>query len=76
MFLIVGIQAWNDGTLQHLEQTASNYDEAMSKWHGVLQYAAVSAVPKHSCCVLNSAGVQIAIMTYTHPAAAEETTTE
>lgn len=72
MFLIVEIQTQEDGSFAHLEQTAATYEEAMSKWHGVLQFAAVSNIPIHSCSVINSTGIQIATTNYRHSAKQEE----
>ena len=66
MYIIIELQSYNDGTLGHIVQTASDVNEANSKYHQVLAAAAISQVPVHACTLLDRDGLQIKCETYHH----------
>ena len=67
MFIVLEIQQQQDGTVSILPaQTAETKDEAMSKYHGILQYAAVSTLRRHTCIVMDSSGMYYAKECYEH----------
>lgn len=67
MFIIIEIQeatyGATPGTLIFKEETQN---EALSKWHEILHYAAVSTLYRHSAVVLNTEGKIIARESYMH----------
>lgn len=67
MYLVIEIQKLSDTNIATLVSDHSDRNEAESKFHAVLQYAAVSAVPIHSAVLLNEDGYLIMRETYTHP---------
>ncbi len=70
MYYIVETQENADCTASILTYTETNRNTALSKWHQILQYAAVSTVYVHSCVVLDSELRIIARESYTHIAEA------
>lgn len=44
--------------------TYDNFFDALSKYHTVLAAAAVSAVPTHTCVILNDVGQEIRMDSY------------
>ena len=72
MYIIIELQVANDGTVGNIVQTASTYNEAMSKYHQILAAAAISSVPKHSCVVLTCSGEMVTHECYVHGAAVTE----
>lgn len=55
-YLIVEIQKMVDGTIAHIVETADTQREAESKYHGKLQYAALSDLPCHAVALLDETG--------------------
>lgn len=67
MYLILELQTTNGTTtLVTPVQTAVEKYEAMSKYHGLLQYAAISQVDCHTVVILDEQGRPIARETYFH----------
>ncbi len=71
MFYIVEIQKSAEGAVSHLVQTAPTRAEAESKYHGVLQYAAVSPLAAHSALVFSDEGFPVLHQCYKHAQAEE-----
>jgi hypothetical protein len=67
MYFICEIQVSDNGTAAHIIQTAETRQSAFSKYYGVLQYAAVSELPRHSCIVFDDRGMPVIHETFTHP---------
>lgn len=65
MFFIIELQVNRDSGA-NIVQTADTQQEAMSKYHTVLSFAATSEVDKHSCIVLDDEGRQVARECYIH----------
>lgn len=67
MYIILEIQT-NNGSSSVVTpiQTTEQKNDAMSKYHGILTYAAVSSVQCHTVVVLNEQGVVVAKETYFH----------
>ena len=65
MYSIIELQTTN-GQTAHLYQTAETKNEAMSKFHTVLSYAATSNVTYHACIVMDEEGKYLARECYTH----------
>lgn len=67
MYIILELQA-NNGNVAVVTpiQTAEEKDEAMSKYHGILAFAATSSVQCHTAMVLNERGEVIARETFDH----------
>jgi len=66
MFYIIETQENADGTAGILTFTEQYKNNAISKWHDILHYAAVSSVYKHSCVVLDDSLKVIARESYLH----------
>lgn len=68
MYYILEIQEQRNGTGAVVTpiQTADIKNEALSKYHGVLMYAAISNVFKHTVLMIDGSGQSIAKETYTH----------
>lgn len=69
MYIIVELQTAQDGTCSHLVYTTTNEDEAWSKYHQILSYAAVSSLPAHAAVILSNDGTPIANHCYIHEVA-------
>lgn len=66
MYYIVEIQKSEDGSCTHLVQTADTRNEAESKYHTVLSFAAVSTLAAHSAIVFSDEGFPIFNQCYRH----------
>lgn len=55
-YLVVELQTYADGTVGHIEWDFTSQAEAESRFHAVLSAAAVSEVPVHAACLLDSTG--------------------
>lgn len=77
MFSIIELQT-TDGVTAHIYQTADTKEQAMSKFHTCLAYAAVSEVEYHTCMVVDEKGQYLARECYEHhqPAPEPELDTE
>lgn len=65
-YLVIEIQKNADGTVGNFVWAYTSINEAESKFHSVLAYAAVSTVQVHSCALLNESGYCIKSQSYTH----------
>jgi hypothetical protein len=66
MYYIVEIQENADGTGAMLTYTAPTENEAESKWHDILKYAAISTVYKHTAVIMDNVGRYKQRGSYTH----------
>lgn len=66
MFIVIEIQTNSDGTVGNFVWQYSSLPEAESKYHTVLAAAAISALPKHACVLLNEEGVLFRTQCYEH----------
>lgn len=60
MYFCVEIQTYQGGTGATIVTEHNAKNEAFSKYHTVLSYAAVSDLPAHSCVVLDEEGRTVA----------------
>ena len=65
-YLVIEIQRNADGTIGNFVWTFDTINEAESKYHSVLAYAAVSTVYTHSAVILNETGFCVKSQSYTH----------
>lgn len=65
-FLVVELQKNEDGTLTHLVTSKDEQAEAESKYHEILKFAAVSAIPVHSAVILSEEGFLVKRECYKH----------
>lgn len=70
-YLVIEIQTNADGKIGILTFSYDNRNEAESKYHSVLAAAAISALPMHSCDLLQSDGILLARQSYVHEQATE-----
>ena len=66
MFIVIEFQKGQDGQISSLVSTHDTLQEAESKFHQVLSYAAVSTLPLHSCMILNDKTYVVKTQVYTH----------
>ena len=67
MFLVIEIQTSPADVVSTLVYSYADENQAMSKYHEVLQYAAVSTtLKKHACAVITEEGFHIRHECYTH----------
>ena len=76
MYIILEIQEQEQGSVPAtLTYTAETLDEAKSKYHSILQYAAASTIYRHSAVVIDTNGKYLARECYEHvPQTGEEVT--
>lgn len=65
-YIIFEIQAYADGTVGTLVETADTYNQAKSIYHMKLASAAISSVPIHSVVIMNCDGVVSDQESYRH----------
>lgn len=65
MYSIIELQTTN-GATSHVYFTAPTYEAAMSKYHEILMYAAISNVEFHTCLVVDQYGKYLARECYEH----------
>ena len=58
-YIVIEIQKQTDGKIAPLVTEHDTLNEALSKYHTVLGFAAVSNLPKHSCCVIDEGGYYV-----------------
>jgi len=75
-YLVIEIQTNADGTVGNLVYSYDDRNEAESKYHAVLAAAAISALPMHTCDLIQADGGLLARQCYVHEQAAEEEPTE
>ena len=73
MYYIVELQKFHDGTAANLVTTAEALNEAMSKYYGILQYAAISEVAVHAAVVMDEDGRYVAQNSFRHDKIEEST---
>lgn len=66
MFIAIELQTNSDGTVSMLTDQFQTQNEAESKFHTVLGYAATSALPKHSCVIITEEGFNVRHECYRH----------
>lgn len=66
MYIVIELQKTADGKLTHLETIHATKEEAESKYHTILSFAAVSELPVHSATILNENGCPVMYKSYTH----------
>lgn len=82
MYSVIEIQTWADGTVHEIvvpdkghdpaKTEEENWNDAHSEYHRILQYAAISANPKHGAVILENNCTEIASEYYEHGAGPEE----
>ena len=65
-YLVIEIQTNTDGSVGNLVYAYDNRNEAESKYHAVLAAAAISALPMHTCDLIQADGVLLARQSYAH----------
>ena len=66
MYKIIELQTDN-GVTSHIVHNADDIEHAMSKFHEILMYAAVSELEKHACVVLADNGNPLVKECFEHP---------
>ena len=66
MYVVVELQKSADDTIASLVTTHQTLNDAESKFHQVLSYAAVSNLPLHSCVLLNEDAYVVKTESYAH----------
>lgn len=66
MFYVLEIQENVNNEGSYLITSHNTKEEALSKWHTILSYAAVSQIYLHTAVVINNLGEYIARETYKH----------
>ncbi len=68
MYVVVELQKTDENTIASLVSTHQTLQDAQSKFHQVLSYAAVSNIPLHSCVLLNEDAYVVKTESYSHDA--------
>jgi len=71
MYIVMEIQTNADGSVGTLVSTYAEQNQAESKYHQVLTYAAISNLPVHSCALLSEEGFELRHECYKHEPAPE-----
>ena len=66
MYIVLEIQTNVDGTIGALITQHSSLNDAESKYHEVLRYAAISTLPVHAAVLLTNEGLLLKSERYTH----------
>lgn len=66
MFIVIELQTNPNGTVGNIVSAYPTQDEAFSKYHNILSYAAVSSLPCHAAAILDNKGMQIAAQYFEH----------
>lgn len=74
MYKVIELQT-TDGVTSHIVHDAESVEKALSKYHEVLMYAAISNVEKHACVVLADNGNPMVKEYFEHPKEVIEETT-
>ena len=75
-YLVIEVQTDANGKVSNLVFSYDSQLEAESKFHAVLSAAAISALPMHTCDLIQADGILLARQSYAHEQAAEEEPTE
>lgn len=67
-FVVIEIQTASDGTASVLHSAYSSENQAWSKFHTILSFAAVSELPCHAAVILDNQGSVLGSMQYVHEA--------
>lgn len=70
-YLVIEIQTNSDGTVGNLVYSYDDRNQAESKYHAVLAAAAISALPMHTCDLIQADGILLARQCYEHEQATE-----
>lgn len=65
-YLVIELQTATDGTVSNLVYQFDTQNEAESKFHYILSYAAVSTLPTYSAFIITNEGRVVASSCYTH----------
>lgn len=60
MFFVIELQTNQDGSAANIVTQYTDKNQALSKYHEILHYAAISELPVHTAVVLDEQGRQIA----------------
>lgn len=66
MYIVIEIQTNADGTVGTIVTQWNDRNQAESKFHNILAYAAGSALPVHSAVLLTNDGLLLRNESYTH----------
>lgn len=66
VYIVEELQFNVNNTVGIMTDQFADRNEAESKYHEVLKYAAVSTLPKHSAVLMNEEGFVLKSETYTH----------
>lgn len=66
MYIVIELQTNPNGTVGNIVSSYPTKDEAFSKFHNILMYAAVSSLPCHAAVILDNHGQQIAAQYFEH----------
>ena len=72
MYIVLEIQTNIDGTVGTIINSYHNREKAESRYHEVLMYAAMSALPIHSASLLDNYGICIKNESFIHDKNQEE----
>lgn len=72
MYIVIEIQKSAENTIATLVNSYANISDAENKYHTVLAFAAISALPIHSCAMLSEDGYLIKRESYIHQQEVEE----
>ena len=76
MYIVLEMQTNTDGTISTLVYSYDKKNEAESKYHEILMYAATSQLPAHTAMLLTSYGQLIQTECYRHEVELEEESNE
>ncbi len=68
MYIVLEIQTNGDHASVLDPICKSELNEAMSEYHRILSYAAISSIEKHTAVVLTETGAKVTGECYEHPA--------
>lgn len=60
MFFVIELQTNQDGSAANIVTQYTDKNQALSEYHEILHYAAISELPVHTAVVLDEQGRQIA----------------
>ncbi len=66
MYIVIEIQTNADGTVGTIITQWNNLQQAESKFHNILAYAAASELPVHAAALLTNDGLLLRNESYTH----------
>ena len=65
-YVVIEIQTDSEGQVSNLVSVYDDENQAKSKYHTVLSYAAVSNLPVHACTILSNEGFNVKDECYKH----------